>query len=110
MYNNWVYAFALLPKALLMLIIIALIARNLWKEFPFFLSYAIFQVLQTIALLVLHPRITYGRYFWTYWATEAIGAVTAFLVINEIFACASWCAAPCRDNTTHPGNPPDLRP
>src|SRR5947207_8513546 len=88
MYNNWVYAFALLPKALLMLIIIALIARNLWKEFPFFLSYAIFQVLQTIALLVLHPRITYGRYFWIYWATEAIGAVTAFLVINEIFACA----------------------
>ena len=88
MYHNWVYVFALLSKALLMLVIIALIARNLWKEFPFFLSYAIFQVLQAIALFFLRPRITYGHYFWTYWATEAIGAVTAFLVINEIFACA----------------------
>jgi len=88
MYNKWVYAFWALPKALLMLVIIAIIVRNLWKEFPFFLSYAIFQVLQTTALIVLEPRITYGHYFWTYWATEAIGAVTAFLVINEIFACA----------------------
>ena len=88
MYNTWFYAFWLLPKALLMLVILALIARNLWKEFPFFLSYAIFQVLETAAILVLRPRITYTHYFWVYWAMEAIGAVTAFLVINEIFACA----------------------
>lgn len=80
MYNNWVYAFWALPKALLMLVIISIIVRNLWKEFPFFLSYSIFQVLQTTALIVLEPRITYGHYFWTYWATEAIGALTAFLV------------------------------
>jgi|SRR5262249_4950288 len=88
MYNNWVYAFTLLPKALLMLVIIALIARNLWREFPFFLSYAIFQVIETITFVVLRPRVTYGHYFWTYWALEAVGAVTAFLVINEIFSCA----------------------
>src|SRR5689334_2262344 len=88
MYNNWLYAFALLPKALLMLVIMALIARNLWKEFPFFLSYAIFQVLETITLVVLRPLIIYGHYFWTFWALEAIGSITAFLVIYEIFACA----------------------
>ena len=88
MNNSWLYGFWLLPKALLMLIIIALIARNLWKEFPFFLSYAIFQILETIAMLVLRPRIAYGHYFWVYWTMEAIGAVTAFLVINEIFSCA----------------------
>jgi hypothetical protein len=88
MYNKWFYAVWLLPKALLMLVIIALIARNLWKEFPFFLSYAIFQVLETTTILVLQPRITYAHYFWIFWAMEAIGTVTAFLVINEIFACA----------------------
>lgn len=88
MYNNWVYAFVLLPKALLMLVIISLIARNLWKEFPFFLSYAIFQVLETIAVLTIQRSVTYRHYFWTFWALEAIGAITAFLVINEIFACA----------------------
>src|SRR5215472_15601003 len=88
MYNKWFYAFWLLPKALLMLVIVALIARNLWKEFPFFLSYSVFQVLETIAILIFQPRLVYTHYFWMYWTMEAIGAVTAFLVINEIFACA----------------------
>jgi len=88
MYNKWFYAFWLLPKALLMLVIIALIARNLWKEFPFFLSYAIYQVLETTTILVLRSRATYAHYFWTFWVMEAIGAITALLVINEIFACA----------------------
>lgn len=88
MYNKWFYVLWLLPKALLMLVIIALIARNLWRKFPFFLSYAIFQVLETTTIFVLRPHATYAHYFWTYWAMEAIGAVTAFLVINEVFACA----------------------
>ena len=88
MYNKWFYAFWLLPKVLLMLVIIALIARNLWKEFPFFLSYAMFQVMETTTIFVLRPRITYFHYFWIYWAMEAVGSVTAFLVINEIFSCA----------------------
>src|SRR5215472_14871199 len=88
MYNKWFYAFWLLPKALLMLVIVALIARNLWKEFPFFLSYSVFQVLETIAILIFQPRLVYTHYFWMYWTMEAIGTVTAFLVINEIFTCA----------------------
>jgi hypothetical protein len=88
MYNNWVYAFAFLPKALLMLVIISLIARNLWREFPFFLSYAIFQVLETITFVTLERTVTYTHYFWTFYALEAIGTVPAFLVINEIFTCA----------------------
>jgi hypothetical protein len=88
MYNNWFYAFWLIPKALLMLVIIALIARNLWKEFPFFLSYAIFQILETTTILILRPRITYTYYFWIYWAMEAIGTIAVLLVISEIFACA----------------------
>src|SRR5438045_3768536 len=88
MNHNWFYAFWLIPKVLLMLVIIALIARNLWKEFPFFLSYAIFQVLETIAIVLIKPRIAYSHYFWIYWGMEAVGVVTAFFVINEIFTCA----------------------
>lgn len=89
MIDKWFYIFWLAPKVLLMFVIVALVMRNLWREFPYFLSYMIFQLLETVLILILRHRIAYPSYFYFFWFMEAVGVVSVFLVINEIFRSAT---------------------
>ncbi len=74
------------PKVIQIPVVIAIVQRRLWKEFPFFLSFLIFQIARTAVLFSLRswPLI----YTYIYWITEALEAPIALCVIYEIFACA----------------------
>lgn len=67
-------------------VVAAIIRRRLWREFPLFLSFLIFQISRTGVLFSL--RNSPLHYTYVYWITEAIEAPIMFSVIYEIFACA----------------------
>jgi hypothetical protein len=65
-------------------VLFTMVKRKLRLEFPLFFSYAIFQAIQTILLLVLRPY--YRQYFYTYWTTAILAVLIEFSVIYEIFS------------------------
>jgi hypothetical protein len=65
-------------------ILYMMVKRGLRKEFPLFFSYALFQGVQSVVLLVLKP-LNYGAYFYAYWTTAILAVFVEFVVIHEIF-------------------------
>src|SRR5262245_18633042 len=83
----------LLPRGLMLLVLIVMIRRKMWTEFPFFLSYLIFMMVRTIALLIVYRalvahRTPYATYLWSYWTCETLEVIAKFFVIYEIFVYA----------------------
>ncbi|HUQ50037.1 MAG TPA: hypothetical protein VM056_04920 [Terriglobales bacterium] len=61
--------------------------RKLQAQFPFFFTYAIFQVVSHILHYMAYGT-TYKNYFYTYWTTTALGIILGFFVIYEVFQYA----------------------
>jgi hypothetical protein len=60
-----------------------LVYRKSWLNFPFFTSYAIFNLVHTFIALQLRGNAE--LYFYVYWIGEAASIVLGFLVLFEVF-------------------------
>jgi hypothetical protein len=76
------------PHALQIVIAIIMIRRKLFREFPMFLTYTIFQVVLEGILFVLdHSPAVSGYQYWdVYWAGLVVSIALRFAVISEIFS------------------------
>lgn len=80
------YAFWLVEPVLLVMAATLMIRRKLYREFPLFLSFLIFQVVLFLALYLNHQTVAnYKLYFWTYWGGEMLSIALGFAVIYELF-------------------------
>ena len=68
-----------------LLLAAALLWRKLYKKFPVFFSFVVFQLLHFAVLFPIHQYGSYTLYFYCYWVAATIGLVFGFLVIHEIF-------------------------
>jgi len=68
-----------------LLLAAALLWRKLYKKFPVFFSFVVFQLLDFAVLFPIHQYASYNLYFYAYWTASTIGLIFAFLVIHEIF-------------------------
>ena len=75
------------PHALQIVIAIIMIRRKLYRDFPIFLAYTIFQVVLEGTLFVLdHSPAVSGPLYWAvYWPGSVVSIVLRFGVISEIF-------------------------
>src|SRR5208337_2734818 len=64
-------------------VLVALFRRGFYKEYPYFFSYSVLQVLSTGWLLLAQHSVS--LYFYGYWISFAIGVVISFAVLQEIF-------------------------
>lgn len=73
----------LIASGLLLGVITLLVTRKLYREFPFFFTYAAFSIAAHVFRHIAsgHPV----GYFIVYWSAEAIYAILALLVIREVF-------------------------
>jgi len=62
-----------------------MVRKRLHHELPIFFTYAIFQVVRTLALLSIHFYGTREGYFYSYWVVESISTVLMFFVIYEVY-------------------------
>lgn len=62
---------------------ILFLLRGLIRQFPYFFSYMVYSIVVT----VLRRALMYNQrvYFWTYWATDFIYDVLAFMTMREVF-------------------------
>jgi len=66
-------------------LVAAVLAKKLWRSFPLFTVYAVFNFL---ASATLYPIMTGGSpwlYFYAYWICEAVGVLLGFGVVYEVF-------------------------
>ena len=71
------------------LAVVIMIARRLYREFPIFFAYMLFEIVQLVVQTVVRvpPESPhYIRYYWTYWIFQGIAAAIYFAVIYEIFS------------------------
>ncbi len=71
--------------ALSLAVVVAMVRRKLRLEFPFFFSYAVFQVVSVPAQFALYQRGVYADYFYAYWTSSALGIGLGLAVLYEIF-------------------------
>lgn len=83
----WHYLW-LAPHALQVVIAVAMVRRHLVHEFPLFLSYTVFQVVQGGVLFALdHSERVTGHFYWqAEFVALGIGVVLRFGVIWELFS------------------------
>lgn len=75
------------PHVLQILVVVAMVRRGLAREFPVFLAYTVFQVLEEGTLFMLdHSAAVSGYQYWcAYSVGMAIDATLRFAVIFEVF-------------------------
>lgn len=70
---------------LVLAVAFVMVCRKLQREFPLFFIYLLTVSAADVARLMLfHYRLKLP-YFYTYWITEAVGVLLAFLVLYEVF-------------------------
>jgi len=76
------------PHAIQIVVVVAMIRRRLLHEFPMFLAYTVFQVVQEGTLFVLdHSSQVSPEHYWNaYWAGMIVSIVIRSAVIYEIFS------------------------
>ena len=79
--NNVLWAAGLVGNAALLVI---LVVRKRWREFPVLTSDTAFQVLRTVLLFVVHARGSRHAYFLAYWITGFADYVFQVALIFEI--------------------------
>lgn len=63
-----------------------LIAKKLWRRFPFFFSYCLLNFVLGLGLFVVFRLNPHGRlYMYAYWMKEALGLLLGFALLYEIF-------------------------
>src|SRR5438874_2603476 len=75
------------PRALQFVIAIVMIRRKLFRDFPMFFVYIVFEVVQGGALFVLDhsPAVSAYQYWYAHWVGSLISMTWRFCVIWEIF-------------------------
>jgi hypothetical protein len=68
-----------------LLLAAALLWRKLYRRFPVFFSFVVFQLVHFAVLFPIHQYANYNVYFYSYWIASTIGLIFSFLVIHEIF-------------------------
>jgi hypothetical protein len=65
-------------------LVVTVLAKKLWRSFPLFTAYAVFNLVATGGL---YPFIGASTllYFYAYWICEGIGVLLGFGVVYEIF-------------------------
>jgi hypothetical protein len=61
--------------------------RGLDREFPFFFTYTILQVVSE-AVLITMERLSYKVYFYSYWIDAALCVLISFALMDELFKSA----------------------
>jgi hypothetical protein len=79
-YGLWVGGWALS-----LAVVVTMVRRKLRPEFPFFFSYAAFQVVSVPVQFALYQRGVYTDYFYAYWVSSALGIGLGLTVLFEIF-------------------------
>jgi hypothetical protein len=59
--------------------------RKLYRTFPFFFAYVVFQIIAFAVTFPFRDLRFYAILFVSYWVTTAVSVVLGFLVIREIF-------------------------
>jgi hypothetical protein len=77
------YSLWLVSPLLMVGVLIAILIRGLYKEYPYFFIYTILQVLTAPFLLTV--RNSPYLYYYSYWAISAISMVISFAVLWEVF-------------------------
>jgi hypothetical protein len=77
------YVLWLTPAAVRLCLVLYMLRRGLFREFPAFFTYLAFHSVKTVVLLVLNYRSPWG-YFYTFWIGEAVSFLLGFAVIYEI--------------------------
>jgi hypothetical protein len=68
-----------------LLLAMALLWRKLYRKFPIFFSFVVFQLVHFAVLFPIHQYGSYSLYFYSYWIGATVGLIFSFLVIHEIF-------------------------
>ena len=79
------YALWVSGSALALAVVVTMVRRKLRQEFPFFFSYAAFQVVSVPLHFAVYQWGSYADYFYAYWATSALGIGLGLAVLFEIF-------------------------
>src|SRR3954468_4765080 len=61
--------------------------RDLHKQFPFFQTYTVLQVLSVPVLFAIYEKMP-NQYFYAYWVNSALSIFLGFAVIHEVFGFA----------------------
>lgn len=76
------YVLWCITPCLMTVIAACMYRRRLYKDFPYFFNYVIFQVL---SFLIEFPLRNWANYFYVYWTIQALSIVVSFAVLLEIF-------------------------
>jgi hypothetical protein len=68
-------------------VVIVMRRRGLDRNFPFFFTYTILQVVSD-AWLVSVERLSYSVYFYSYWIVSALSVLISLALIHELFRAA----------------------
>jgi hypothetical protein len=68
-----------------LLLAAALLWRKLYRKFPVFFSFVIFQLVHFAVLFPIHQYGSYNLYFYSFWIAYTVSLIFGFLVIHEIF-------------------------
>ena len=77
------YGLWLASPLLLVGVLIAMLVKGLYREYPYFFTYAVLQVLSILFLLMV--RNSPIPYYYGYWVISAISIVISFVVFWEVF-------------------------
>jgi hypothetical protein len=87
-YRGFIFQYLLIvPHVLLIVVLIALVRRRLYREYPIFLAYIVVEIAQAIIMIPLieSPATTGSRYSIPYAVSLAATTALRFGIIQEIF-------------------------
>ncbi len=73
------------PALVFAFLAVAMVRRGTRKQFPFFFSYVIYQVISFGVQFYIYHRGSQYQYFYAYWTMAALSIGIAFTVIHEVF-------------------------
>jgi len=63
-----------------------MVRRKLWRDFPVFWTFLLFEVARTCVLFGIGMgKERYATYFYAFWITEGLASFLGFFVVREIF-------------------------
>jgi hypothetical protein len=75
--------FATTGGALLLALAVVMVRRRLWRAYPFFFGYILFNLSSTVFLFAVSHD--YKVFFYSYWIGEGISAIFVVLALHEAF-------------------------
>jgi hypothetical protein len=72
------------PLVAVALLVAIFLWRRLWRELPFFFLYLAYLLL-SVAAQYVSIRLGKRPYFYTYWITDLVSSIVAFLPMYEVF-------------------------